>query len=457
MNITTLLTNACLVAATGLILTTTSYAATPEDANPSTAASTALTTGFVPPEITDLKSHIVTTAGRKSFNDNMYKESIEANLAQPLNAQNEDRWESAFGWVVYSMHRNETVLRSIRHSLDTHSERSDSFTRAALEAAYTLYPSELKAEVEKIACQTNNPKNFAMAVHYLIRLKPKRAKEFYDLSMIKFPDGQHDPLLTQLRLNLEKSFGERLKSIPPLVDLLGHRFPADAPVIFSFQRHNRDYPGLVVVRKQDGTFLRRPDGSLFAVSQLARAVSNGPAYLTNGNTPQGIFSIQHFKLLDFLTLIGPTPTIVLVMPNEKSVATYFHDQTRIDEKWKPELYRGLLPASWQDYVPIYEAYAAGEIGRCEIIAHGTTKDSSFHTNEPYYPNIPTHGCLCALEMWSQDGSCVYSDELALVKAYASLKSSTGYLVVVELDDQSRPVGMYDVLPSLLKAESHESR
>jgi hypothetical protein len=402
--------------------------------------------------LASLKADVTTSTARSAFLQRLHKEIIEENLAQPLNEKDEERWESAFWGAELCLYKNATTLDAVRSALNSQSERSDSFTRAALEAACTLYPSELRREVERVAKQTKNPKNFAMAVNYVLRLQPRRAKEFLDLSRRKFPQGEHDPLLTQLRINLEKPFSELLKQRPPLEDLLKWRLPGNTPVIFSFQRHNRDYHGLAVIRKADGSFVRQNDGNILAIPQLARSMSNCPGYLTNGNTPQGVFSILGVQASDS-SFIGPSPVLHTVLPNEETVAHYFHDQTRASEKWSRELYRDILPPSWRDYVPVYEAYAAGEIGRSEILVHGTTIDPEFYKGLPYYPNSPSMGCMCALELWSSDdGHCLHSDQLALVNAYTSLQGQNGFVVVVELDDQSRPVDIYDVLTSILNAE-----
>ena len=292
-----------------------------------------------------------------------------------------------------------------------------------------------------------------MAAQYIAKQHPEQSKGLLDLMRQKFPESATSPMLVQLALRLEKPFVERVKDRPALVDLLRQKLPGDAPVVFSFQRCSRDYPGLAVVRKPDGTFLRRADGSVFSVAQLARAMSNCPGYLTNGNTPQGIFSIQGIGSSGN-TFIGPSPTLTTTLPMEASVAEYFHDTARGSEQWSKDLYKALLPPSWQGYEPIYEAYGAGEVGRGSIICHGTTIYPEFYKGKPYYPNTPSMGCLCTLEMWSPvDGHCVYSDQQSLVDAYSSFETKKGYLVVIELDNEQRPVALYDVATALMNAES----
>lgn len=399
-----------------------------------------------------LTSDVTTAEERGTFLQQLHTNTIEGNLAKPLSKETEKDWESAFWGMELCLYRNDTVLKSLRSALATQAQHSDSFDRAAMEAAYALYPTQLADEVRAIAHQTKNSKIFAMAAHYLLRIQPEKAKGMDQLLLSRFPDSVNDPILSQLRLNLEKPFDQRLQNRPSLVDLLACSFPNDAPVVFSFQRHNRDYPGLAVIRKPDGKFVRRQDGTVFAIGHLARSMSDCPGYLTNGNTPQGIFSIQNVGS-STNTFIGPSPTLRTVLPFERTVAQYLHDASRQEQKWNRELYANILPASWRDYVPIYEAYAAGEAGRGSMICHGTTVDPNFYKGKPYYPNSPSLGCMCALELWSpKDGHCVYSDQVALVNAYSALGSLGGYLVLVELDDQARPVELYDVIADLVKAE-----
>lgn len=201
-----------------------------------------------------------------------------------------------------------------------------------------------------------------------------------------------------------------------------------------------------------GKFLRAERGSIFNVSQLARAISNLPGYLINGNTPQGIFSIQGIDTSKNV-LIGGTPNIQLVLPFEADAKQFFHSSENLI--WDKALYKKLLPESWQEYPPIYEAFYAGEAGRNEIIAHGTTIDLDFYVGQPYYPHTPTLGCLCTVEVWSgDDGKRIYSDQSALIDALKNLLAFKGHLIVVEIDDKKSPVTLKDILSDVLHAEKN---
>ncbi len=92
-----------------------------------------------------------------------------------------------------------------------------------------------------------------------------------------------------------------------------------------------------------------------------------------------------------------------------------------------------------------ETWAAGLIGRTEIIAHGTTIDPEFFKDRPFYPLTPTMGCLCAKELWNPTtGGLLVSEQNDLVNAFLARPGRKGYLIVVDVDDQRRPLSRAEV-------------
>ncbi len=233
-----------------------------------------------------------------------------------------------------------------------------------------------------------------------------------------------------------------------LTDLLNKKFLRGEIVMYSFQRKNRDYPGLVVVRNKEGIFIKDSTGKIFSVSQLARSVNNLPCYLSNGNTPQGIFKMKGFGVSRGY-FIGPTPNVQLSMPVEEKLSTFLGDSSISDTTWQVDYYEGLLPQSLKNYQPLYQSYYAGSAGRTEIIAHGTTINPEYYKAKPWYPHTPSQGCLCAKEIWN--GKRIESDQQKLVYALLAAGGAYGYCVVVEIDDKQAPVTVEEILPLLLKA------
>ena len=233
---------------------------------------------------------------------------------------------------------------------------------------------------------------------------------------------------------------------PPLNDLIQHRFYPGAKVVYSFQRKNRNYPGIAVVRDSAGNFAKDAYGNIFYVPQLARSMSNLPGYISNGNTPQGIFRMFGFDKSKSI-FIGPTPNIQLTMPGETGVNQFIHDSTNTDSVWTMDLYRDILPKGWKTYMPFYETFFAGMAGRTEIIAHGTTVDPAYYKNTSFFPLTPTLGCLCTKEIWDEtNGKRQQSDQQKLTDALKKAGGADGYYIVVELDDKQQPVDINEILP-----------
>lgn len=382
---------------------------------------------------------------RTRFYENLIADTIQKIRLRPLNPQTEADWQAAFWAMELIGYRSPEILAALKQSFTTFPESSVNFQRALLEAVYTLYPTEFESEMTRVARITRQPKIFAMAVCYLKRIDPDDISYSAWLRE-NFPEWPTHPILHRLAL-----MDSVTPPMPPLQAILSHPIAGGMSVIYSLQRPNRDFPGLLVAKTPDGRFLRNEDGSLFHIPQLARSLSNLPGFLTNGNTPQGIFSFNGV-LTSQSIFIGPSPTLQMVLPFEAAPVQFFH-QTVSEEKWTVDLYRRLLPVAWQNYAPIFEAFFAGEAGRNEIIAHGTTVNPEFYRGTPYYPFTPSLGCLTALELWSPaDGRCVVSGQIQLLNQLQRHNIETGFLVVVNLADKSQPVTLGEVLPDLLAAE-----
>jgi hypothetical protein len=291
-----------------------------------------------------------------------------------------------------------------------------------------------------------------MCIHYLKNdTDIEILKRLTDNFEIKFSPAFENPIIKMLKYDLKSNFKGSAK-LPPLTDLLKKDFGPDKIVIYSFQRLNRDFAGLLIIKKPDGKFLRDESGEIFSIPQLARAITDLPGYITNGNTPEGILSIQGIDISKNV-FIGPSPNLQLVLPYEVSPAKYFHSEI-IDTVWNKDLYSNLLPDSWKEYLPIYEAYYAGKAGRNEIIAHGTTIDPEFYNNKSYYPFTPSLGCLTTKELWSYEtGKIIESDQIKLMNALSSFESLDGFYIVVNIDNKESPIELEELKEILLNAEN----
>ncbi len=387
---------------------------------------------------------------REKYKQEMLK-TIQTEINQFQKNPSESKIQKTFSYLQMNSHTSPEVLSFLRFVLNVNWKKSDSFLTQALETVYAIYPTEMGEPIEEVFSSTNNLHHFAIAAFYKMRLHPQEHKEYAIFMESRFPEYEKSPLGKILHHYLEFPAHSQISERPKLLDLLAYKTIENQYTLFSFHRLNRDFPGLLVIRKPDGNFLRREDGTIFHISQLGRSASNLPSFLFNGNTPQGFFSIQSIYPLQNET-IGPTPAIITNLPHEISVNNFFHGNQK--GKWNLNVYLELFPESWRNYFPIQESYYAGQIGRSAIFSHGTTVDPDFSKDKPFYPNSPTRGCLSAKEIWSRrSGKLIYSEQTALLQEIQKFSKSTGFLAVIELDNQEKPVSLDDILLDLLEAES----
>ncbi len=344
------------------------------------------------------------------------------------------------------------ILMSALQDLD---KKPAGFQREVLSVAHSLYPREAAPPVSRVIAQLQSPREFAIAAYTILRSddSPQRREALAATLHAQFADWQKEPRLIALDHALSTDIAAERRQRPPLTDLLAAPLRAGYPVVFSLQRNDRRRFGMAVVRGADGRFVRNADGSLFHIGQLAMAITNLPGTITNGNTPQGVFTVVGAGTARN-QWIGPTPYLESKVPLEASIAEFEHAIVAAPEEWSEARYESFLPPSWRSYFPIKEAWLAGLAGRNEMLMHGTTINPDYYRDTPEYPGTPSAGCLVAMEYWSKtDGRMVQSDQLALGKAFTRDGIDHGYLVVVELDDNAMPVTLTEVQSDILAAEA----
>jgi len=382
--------------------------------------------------------------------------SIIKNLSLPLTDITEPDWQDAFYAMELIRYKQPWIIEKLKIAFDGIENRSVGFQRALMELLYANYTSEFKTNINKLFLNTTSAKIFAMCAAYLLRADKSLANiektglVIYNKKVGNFENEEtatyilYELRWPMMRLAEKESYKVKLK----LNLLLNKDYLKGNTVIYSIQRKNRNYPGLVIVRDTNGNFITDNKSNIFSVPQLARSINNLPGYLTNGNTPQGIFRMYGFDKSK-IDAIGPTENIQLTMPFETSVQHFLKDSTITDSVWTKELYQQLLPKALQKYHPLFQSYYASAIGRTEIIAHGTTVDTAFYRGQPYFPLTPTEGCLCTKEIWSAtDGRRTESNQQKLVDAVKKAGGADGYLIVIEIDDQQKPVSLSEILPYL---------
>src|SRR5688572_11099467 len=323
--------------------------------------------------------------------------SIVRTFSLPIDSNTEYKFESSCRSVTQFMIVNAEVEQGFVKLFQHYDSLDVNTRRAFLEAVYGLYPDRFTSEMQKILSAETDPGLFAAAAVYLHRHDHSElAVNDMKIKLVEtFPGYDTLDVLVELSKYLDGYTNRKNMSSADIAGLFRHQSSLQKKVIYSFQRHNRDYPGLAIVQNADGRFIRHPDGRLMIFQQLARSASNLPYFIKNGNTPQGVYSILGTAVANN-KLIGPTPNLQLIMPFENKWERYFQYPTGMS--WNPamdslQLYLGLLPPSWRRSSFARESFYAVKIGRNAIIAHGTTIDPEYFKDKPFYPLTPTLGCL----------------------------------------------------------------
>jgi hypothetical protein len=393
-------------------------------------------------------SKVTTKQARIDRYNYLVDTTIKQYLLDPLNDENEGEWNLALWSMELMQYKDEFTKQKLAVAWSKAAQLSDYFQKNLLETTFSLYAKEFKPQALQLMRQTKSVGIFIRCAEYVLRADPVNGKAtIAALIQQKFPaDTSLGLQILKSRISLKKP-----QPLPSLKDIFSKDFLSGQTVIYSLQRSNRDYAGLVIIRKPDGTFLKDSSGNYFHTSQLAKAITAYPFYITNGNTPQGILRFSGFDVSRLL-FIGPTPNLQMQLPYEATAADFFNDTTLIYMSWSKNLYTSLLPASWKNYDGIYESFYAGKIGRSAVIMHGTTIDPEFYKAEPYYPQTPSLGCLCSYEQWNDSGYRVSSNQQKIVDALNNIGSSSGYVVVIDLNDKRSNVDINEIKEILDKED-----
>ncbi len=339
--------------------------------------------------------------------------------------RNEKKYQSAFWASELMLRKSKSDSSNLNYALAHFDDYSVRFKQSLLQHIFTLYPFAFKSHVDSLLQLESDNKRFALMANYLIRRDSSKLDMIKSLMNKKFSNWNENPIL--------KAFSDGLLPVQRLTklqldDLYTFRKKSNEVSFFVFINKNRDIPGYLIVQNRNGKILTEK-GDTLKFRLLARSVTNMPEYITNGNTPQGVYSIQGFSVSDNV-FIGKSPTVISTLPFETLLADFSFGKMNGD--WTLDKYNQFYPESWKNYVPKNKAFYAGKAGRGEIILHGTTIDTDFYKTQNYYPFTPSLGCLCLLERWNNDGSLIESEQLRLVKTLKKNRITRALMYVIEL-------------------------
>ena len=345
------------------------------------------------------------------------KNEIDSLVSLSFQPEKAERlWKKAFWAMELMLYATPKWEERIPYFIDHLSSFDAEFQRAFLEMLFTLYPSKFNTQIISVWPSLANAKNQAMALEYLAI-----AHIFPEIT------ENHVIYTSDWYRAYQKRWPNRNISYPSIDSFSNDHFLPGDEVLCSFQYTNRGKPGFLMIRKKNGAWVTDKNGKPLKFKQLARSISNLPYYLTNGNTPQGLYRVTGF---DYSSneWIGPTKNVQMILPYEND--SLFFDGRQVT----PFKYETLLNPLIKNFPSLWEAHDAGKMGRTEIIAHGTTIDPSWYDNESYFPCTPSLGCLCSPEIWNRKGKRVESTQQAWIDALEKNNLQPKWLIVVEIAD-----------------------
>lgn len=372
--------------------------------------------------------------------------SINKTLKLPFDSANEENYNNAFYNIALIQYKTLVVNTAIDDIAKKINRSSNDCKKAFLRLINSEYPKKYAWQIKNVfKIAGDDAKLMAMAANYLLPTATvAEVKMMLQQTETELQKDADNAILFELSNQL-KSWNTKTTT-PSIKTFFDENYLTAQMLVFSFQRKDRNYPGIAMVRNTDGNFVKNADGKYFTVGQLARSISNMPGYISNGNTPQGVFRITGFDTSSNY-FIGPTTNIQLAMPHEYD--GFILNGKKIDTTWSLENYKNFLPDNFKNYQPIYGTFYAGKAGRTEIIAHGTTVDIDYYKKNTYFPYTPTAGCLCTKEIWNnKTGMLDNSDQQLLAKAIQKTGATKGYLIVIEIDNKKTAVTLADLLSYL---------
>jgi hypothetical protein len=323
-------------------------------------------------------------------------------------------WNKA-GWAMELMlYKHPHFLKRIPELITAFPTLRAEMQWCLLQTWYTLFPGKEVNALQTVWASARSHKIKALILVHL---------QAANLTM-QIPSD--DPFLESPYARLFDSWKQQQLPLYTIDTLSRINILKGKSLLVSVQYRNRDQPGFLMIRKSNGQWIKNKNGSIQRYLQLARAITNLPYFLTNGNTPQGLYRITGTAVSDN-DWIGPTENLQMVMPFEKGGALNFFDS----DADLHQQYAQLLGDLGKDS-SLWQSFHAGFVGRSEIIAHGTTIPTEYYRAYRYYPNTPSLGCLCSPEKWNEQGILSTSVQQEWMKAIRSLPQMPEYLLVVEV-------------------------
>jgi hypothetical protein len=368
-----------------------------------------------------------TNKERTIFKNKLIKNINQLVLADTTQKITSSIWSRGLWAMEYLLDSNHTNKQFLTYALHNYFTLSTFIQQQLLETVYTIEPTSFTKEILAIAQKDTVLKHLLICEAYATRNNAN--------IIIPFIEKQKN---TNIHLYEAFAFA-KANAKQPLSDdqikkILFNNTGNHYPYIISLQPKHRNTEGVALIKTTNGSFMIDSiTKKTIIIPQLARSINALPWYISNGNTPQGVFAITGIGVSG-IELIGQTPNLQLSMPNEVAAYKFLHSADSTNTSISLDTMYARFPFLKNNSC-LLESYYASKAGRTEIIAHGTTTNPEFYKGKPYYPNTPTMGCLSGAEIYNTTtGKCIQSNQLLLVNSFLKTGFTKGYLLVIDVDD-----------------------
>lgn len=210
----------------------------------------------------------------------------------------------------------------------------------------------------------------------------------------------------------------------------------DTPRLFLFCRESREFPCLFVMKDIFGNFITS-NGKVWTLPALAKSARNLPYFKTNGQTPNGVHSMDSvMPEANRQGAFGKFRRVILNwIPKSKNESNVLH----------------FLPKSHHKLKWWKRASIARDAGRRYLRIHGTGRVND-EPNLSYYPHIATSGCISTRE--GKYGGITYKDQRVildklmeasqLMPTFTNESKIKGIVYVVNIDSKKKAVKLEDL-------------
>src|SRR5581483_6576152 len=198
----------------------------------------------------DIYSQAVLYQQRVALEKDLRQRITGSNMNLPLDSNSEYKYMSACWAISQFLLYSPQVAAGFDTLFHGYSTLSYDTKKAFLEAVYAVAPQRYATQIRSILDDEPDPKLFSLCAAYLYRVDSSTGNgNTLKIRMVeKFPGYDTIPVLQELASYLSYHMAQQRSPLPDLSSLFAYQRAKRQKTIYSFQRWDRDYPGMAVIQ-----------------------------------------------------------------------------------------------------------------------------------------------------------------------------------------------------------------